>query len=381
MDILIPDLDFTSHPGLLALFILFAFTLLVQLVYYWIMFSRLAFYRAKRKPEPTVPVSVVVCAKNEAHNLRKNLPLILSQNYPAFEVVIVNDSSDDDTADVLEDFANLHQNLKVIHIPQNLNFFSGKKFPLSLGIKSASYEHLLLTDADCRPVDENWIWEFASAYGHGTEIVLGYGPYERRRSLLNLLIRYETLHAALQYLSYALSGIPYMGVGRNLSYKKSLFYRNKGFISHYTIKSGDDDLFINQTATGRNTRIEISRASQTISRAKRSFGSWWGQKRRHLTTSRHYKFRHKLLLGLYSLSHTGFYLLFALLLAVNYNIVVLLPLFCLRLITQLVIVKKSMTRLSEKNLLLISPFLDVALAIINPSLAFSNLVKRQHKWK
>ncbi len=139
-----------------------------------------------------------------------------------------------------------------------------------MGIKSARYETLLLTDADCVPASENWMQLMQDGYRPETEIVLGYGGYHPTSSLLNRIIRFETFHAALQYLSYALAGIPYMGVGRNLSYKKDVFLRNKGFSSINQIPGGDDDLFINQVANKHNTAIVIDREAHTLSEAKRT---------------------------------------------------------------------------------------------------------------
>jgi cellulose synthase/poly-beta-1,6-N-acetylglucosamine synthase-like glycosyltransferase len=272
----------------------------LQLIYFWGIFARFAFYRRKEKIVTAQPVSVVICAKNEYYNLKNNLPLILNQDYPDFEVVVVNDASDDETIFLLQDLEREHKRLKVVNITQDLNFFKGKKFPLSLGIKSAKHELLLLTDADCIPSGPNWIKEMAGNFDSKTEIVLGYGPYEKKNNLLNMIIRYETIMTAVQYFSYALAGMPYMGVGRNLAYRKSLFIKHKGFISHYTIKSGDDDLFINMAATGKNTKIEVHPDSYTFSPAKNIFRDWWYQKRRHLSTGKYYKPKHKFVLGVYS---------------------------------------------------------------------------------
>ena len=288
-------------------YIVFVSAFVVQMLYYWGVFSRLAFYRKKASDKSLYrPVSVVISAKNEFLNLQQNLPLILEQEYPDFEVVIVNDCSDDDTDYLLRDLVKRYDKLKVVNITNNVNFFTGKKFPLSMGIKSAKNEFLLLTDADCRPNSKNWIHEMQSNYTDKTSIVLGYGAYEKKKGFLNKLIRYDSLRIAIEYFSLALSGFPYMGVGRNLSYTKKLFFENKGFTSHYRIKSGDDDLFINQAATSNNTRIEISTDSHTISEPKTNLNDWIKQKKRHLTTGKYYKTKHKFILGLFALSQLLF---------------------------------------------------------------------------
>lgn len=327
------------------------------------------------------PVSIVVCAKNEFQNLKNNLPVLLSQDYPDYEVIVVNDASDDETVFLLQDLERAYPRLRVVNIEQDLNFFRGKKFPLSIGIKSAKNECLLLTDADCIPTDPGWIKEMAGNFSDRTEIVLGYGKYKPRISFLNTVIRYETVMTAIQYFSFALMGLPYMGVGRNLAYKKSVFLRNRGFISHYKIPSGDDDLFINQVASKRNTVIEVDPKSHTVSASKERFSDWWLQKRRHLTTGNLYKKKHKFLLGLYSVSLAGFYLMIPVLLVIQYNLLMVAGVIILRLASWLILFKKSMIRLNEKKLLLISPLIELFLLGVYPVMILVNQVIREKKWK
>jgi len=250
----------TELPDVLlfAAFLVFALGFAGQIYYHWIYFRRLAFFKEQDIQNEELPVSIVVCARNEYENLRKNLPLLLNQDYPYFEVVVVDDSSDDDTTELLNSFDKKYGNLKVFKLERNLNFFKGKKFPLALGIKSATYDIILLTDADCRPASDKWIRKMQANFKSGTDIVLGYGAYEKKGNFLNKLIRFDTFHIALQYLSLALAGKTYMGVGRNLSYRKSVFNQQKGFSGHYQIISGDDDLFISSVATKTNTRIEVT---------------------------------------------------------------------------------------------------------------------------
>jgi len=230
------------------IFYTFCGVIAIQIFYYLFFFTRLAFYKKKEKTVSMQhPVSIIVCAKDEAHNLAKNLPGILVQDYKTtHEIVVVNDNSTDDTRYLLEEFQKSFKNLNQIELSQEAKLIEGKKFPLSIGIKSAKHEILLLTDADCVPASENWLYKMQNAYDENIAVVIGYGAYRKSKGILNKLIRFETFHTALQYFSYALAGIPYMGVGRNLSYKRDLFFKHKGFSSINTIPSGDDDLFINK---------------------------------------------------------------------------------------------------------------------------------------
>lgn len=332
-------------------FFLFCTVIAVQVVYYLYFFSRLAFFKAPaREVNVEHPVSVIICARDEADNLARNLPGVLVQDYKTtHEVVIVNDNSTDEGRYVIEEFQKSFKNINHIQLTQEAKMISGKKFPLSIGIKSAKYEIVLLTDADCTPASEHWMQKMQDAYDENTEIVLGYGAYHKRPGLLNKLIRFETFHTAIQYLSYALAGTPYMGVGRNLSYKKNVFLRNKGFSSINQIPSGDDDLFINQVANAANTAVVIDPEAHTVSEPKKRWSDWMTQKYRHYTTGRYYKPKHKFLLGLYSLS---LFLLYPLLVVsiLFFNWWIALAVFGVRLIIQAVIFYKGMKKLNEADL-------------------------------
>ncbi|MCD6598647.1 MAG: glycosyltransferase, partial [Bacteroidales bacterium] len=292
---------------LLILFLLAAF---IQFFYWGFFYSRLAFYKEKRKNSKACPVSVVICAKDEAENLKKYLPVILSQHYPDYEVIVVNDCSEDNTAEVLEEFEKKFAHLRTTIIKKDEKFTHGKKLALTIGIKAAKNEWLLLTDADCVPETPDWISGMQKNFTNDTSVVLGYGGYFYKKGLLNNYIRNDTLYTAIQYFSFAMAGIPYMGVGRNLAYRRSVFFENKGFSSHAKLASGDDDLFVNQIAEKKNTKVEFNTKSHTRSEAKNTFKKWVKQKKRHLTTGRYYDLKTKWLLGVEVLSRVIFYLLF-----------------------------------------------------------------------
>lgn len=323
----------------------------IQVAYYAGLFSRLAFYKTKPKlHNQEQPVSVIVCARDEAGNIVKNLPGVLVQDYKTtHEVILVNDNSVDDSRFVIEELQKSFKNLISLPLTQEAKLMSGKKFPLSMGIRTARYETLLLTDADCVPASEHWMKLMQNAYSNGTEIVLGYGAHRKAPGMLNKIIRFETFHSALQYLSYALAGIPYMGVGRNLSYKKEVFIRNKGFSAINQIPGGDDDLFINKVATKTNTSIVIDADAHTISDAKKTWSDWLRQKYRHYSTAKYYQTKHKVLLGLYSCTQ---FLMYPLTIAaiIFYNWWLALIMFFVRLIIQAFVLNKTMKQLNEEDL-------------------------------
>ena len=346
------DLPKLLQDWQLILFICFCVVAFIQVFYFLFFFCRLAFYKSRgRVNSQTHPVSVIICARDEAENLVVNLPGALVQSYQTtHEVIVINDNSFDESKYILEDLQKTFRQLQVVELTQEAKMIPGKKFPLSIGIKTAKHEILLLTDADCVPASEKWIEQMQASYDENTEIVLGYGAFHKKKGLLNKVIRWETFHSALQYLSYALAAVPYMGVGRNLSYKKDVFFRHKGFASHNNIPGGDDDLFINKAATKHNTKININKDSFTLSHAAATWEEWRNQKRRHYTTSKFYKPLHKFLLGLYAASHFFYFPLLAAT-AVFYDWKLALSVYLFRALLQLIVYAKTMAKLEERDLL------------------------------
>ena len=341
-------------------FTFFCLVCFIQLFYYSWFFIRLAFYRKPMKEKSQQhPVSVIICARDEAANLAENLPGALSQTYPStHEVIVVNHNSQDDTRYLLEEFKKSFKGLHIVNLEYEAKGIPGKKYPLGMGIREARHEVLVLTDSDCLPASEFWVEKMQDGYLDGTQIVLGYSPYKKKPGLLNKLIRFETFHSAIQYLSYALAGQPYMGVGRNLSYKKELFLRNKGFSFINHVPGGDDDLFINKVATASNTRIVIDKESFTHSESKKTFREWVRQKTRHYTTGKYYKLRHKWLLSFYSISHILFYPAFILSLIYG-PLQATLIVFLVRFLVQGIVYFRCMTKLGESDLFPMWWLLDI----------------------
>ena len=343
---------------------LFFAAFLTQMGYYLLVYLKLPLYKPAKKRKSAKSVTVIICAKNEEENLAQFLPRVLEQDYPEFEVVVVNDCSTDGTEQLLSEMSVRYKHLRYTSIPSNEKFLHGKKLAVTIGLKSARYNHVLLTDADCYPVSNLWLQKMTSNLTREKKIVLGYGGYERRKGLLNLLIRYETVFTAIQYLSYAIGGRPYMGVGRNLAYEKALFFNNKGFASHYHLSSGDDDLFVNEIAVKENTAVEISKESHTLSIPKTSFRNWIKQKKRHLSAGVHYKWGSRIRIAGELISRLVIYTTLALVSAVSIWRWPVVLLFGVFLITKLIIFKMGMRRLDEKYLLLPSLLLDPIMPLL-----------------
>ena len=365
--------------GITGLFIL---ALLVQLLYYYLVFLRVPAFRRNVHTKKH-PISVIICARNEADNLQNNLTSVLEQKHKDYEVIVVNDCSTDETDEVIGEYLKKYKHLRTTTISPDKKFTHGKKLAITVGIKAASHEWLVFTDADCKIKSDQWLNRLQENFSENKEIVLGYGGYARRKGLLNAYIRYDTLFIAMQYLGFALSGMPYMGVGRNLAYRKSLFFRNKGFASHYGILSGDDDLFVNETANKSNTVVEFHPQSHTVSVPKQSWRMWSQQKKRHFSTAKHYRDSNIFWLGLEPFSRFLFYLLFGVLLGLNIFTIFVLGAFGFRFISQMVIVKLTMIRFKEKGSLLAWIIFDIISMFINFSIYLSGVFSRSKKlrWK
>ena len=361
------------------LLIIFAGTFLLQLTHFLVFFTRMT---QKQKPvvvEKLQPVSIIIAARNEEQNLLKFLPKIFEQDYPEFEIIVVNDRSWDKSIDVLQAFALKHNNLHLVEIPDHEKDGFAKKFAITLGIKAAKHELLVCIDADCYPNSKNWLKEMASRHTSSKNLILGASPYVREKGLLNKVIRFDTAQIAIQYLSLAKAGIPYMGVGRNLSYTQELYDSVRGFKSHYYIPSGDDDLFVNEAGTKRNTTVVFSEEAITFSVPKKNFIDWWRQKKRHLTTGKHYKTFHKILLTLYPASLAAMYISLPFLLVMHNWWYIALGIVGFRMLLQMIIFSRPFSVMESKDLILLAPFLEIFLLIVNPILLISKKKKKKQR--
>lgn len=293
-----------KEPGSLTfIFYLFVVVLVIQVI--WLIAFGLAFTNDRRLAtiQPvSLPVSVIVCAHDEEQNLRELIPLLLAQQHTEYELIIVDDRSNDGTYDLLLDITRREPRVRLVRVTNVPAHVNGKKYAITLGIRAAKYEHILLTDADCRPVTTQWINSMVSGFSNGITFVLGFSPYQRRAGILNSFIRFETLLTGIQYIGLALLGRPYMGVGRNLAYRKSVFLQAKGFNEYLGITGGDDDLFVNQHANASNTKVAIGNDALTVSVPKATWQEFFRQKLRHLSVGKYYRVRDRMLLATFTLS-------------------------------------------------------------------------------
>ena len=334
-------------------------------------------------------VTIVICGHNESYNLSQYLRALLTQDYPTYEVIVVDDGSEDNSRDVIEQYMVRDPRVRMTFVPYGARVGSTKKLALTLAAKAAQYDYLLLTDADCVPESDQWIRQMMSGFGESKDIVLGFGAYFSEPGHINRLVRFDTLFNGLHYLGAALCGHPYMGVGRNLAYRKSLFFESGGFSHLMTTRAGDDDLFVNHVATKSNTAVVIHPKSITWSPAKKSFKEWWQHKRRHLSVSPAYRWGTKFRLTLEPLTRGLFY---ALVLGIvlyqgianfqfsifNFQLQIAVALFVIRWLVQTAILNVSARRMGLKRFRMMSVlWFDIVLPLVN---LWMLLIPKKYKW-
>ncbi|MCP4438733.1 MAG: glycosyltransferase [Aureispira sp.] len=356
------------------LFYSWIFFVVCQFLFWGILFNKQLVFTKQVIKKELPSVSIIICARNEVSNLQKYLPSILEQDYPDYEVWVIDDASTDRTREVLTGLATKHSNLHIHSIATKAS--KGKKAALQKGIELAQYEWLLLTDADCKPSSNQWIKSMQAATTPDTQIVLGYGPNYSHPVLVSQWSSFETSYTAIQYLSLAAWGSPYMGVGRNLMYKKELFLQNNGFQKHQHLASGDDDLFVNKVANSINTNICISPKSFVYSEPKQTWGALYQQKTRHYSTATSYRLVHQVLLILLSLSHFGYILLSIALLVLGCYPLYILGTYLLRLLLLYIVWNNWLNIFNNKKLLKLLWFFDIFIVlyyiVMAPALFRSN---------
>lgn len=348
----------------LILLIFFATVVFFLLLYYACLFARFLFHKQKKIREIRQDsISIVIASCDQAHHLLRTLPAILSQHYNDFEVIVVDDNSQDDTKMVVEDFQKQYANLRFVELNTSVTNIKGKKFPLSIGIKEARNKLIVLTDPDCMPASQYWLQNMAKHFAGGKQIVLGYSTYERKKGVFNRLLRYDSLQTAIQYFSFALARMPFMGRGQNLAYTKDVFYKQKGFASHNHIIYGDDDIFVGKASTKTNCDIEYFSESFTVARPKASFGLWFREKKGYITTRQFYKPGVRFLLDFFAVLNLLFYVSFGFALAYTVNhlnlLIAVISVFAFKLLLQYLLYGFIASRLKEKEVIPYILFLDI----------------------
>lgn len=367
-----------------VILISFGLATLLLILYYGFIHLRIGLYRKKTQiTDKKEPVSIVVCVKDDYDLLKEKLFYLLEQEYPLYEVIIVNRASQDETEYLLKVFQETYPHLKIVNLQNNVNYFKGKKFPLSIGIKSAKYDIILLTDADCLPQNYHWIENMSENFTEGTQIVLGYNAIESRPTLMNLLLQYDNASKAAFCFGFALFKKPYIGFGKNLAYRKSFFFENEGFIKHYRLPMGDDSLFVNKNATKSNTNICLNKDSFTISLPQTRFFSWIQEKRQEARVTREFSFANNLSLFFYPFSVLVFHAALIALLVLNFQLLwkICFGILAFKLIAQIFsFFKLSKNLNTPQKAAFFAPVLELFFLIFN-FVIYLTALKNDKRWK
>jgi len=377
MELFLPDFDSAFSTNI---FWFFCVVSMIQFLYTTLVYSRLSFHKNREISKTEEGVSIIIAARNESENIFNHLPFILEQNYPKFEVIVINHQSTDDSKYILDAYKRQYPHLRIIEIEKSVHLKYGKKLPITVGVKGAKYERLLFTDADCKPNSHEWLQSMSKHFTDKKQIVLGYGPYIKRKGWVNKMIRFDTAWIAMNYLSLAKAKIPYMGVGRNMAYTKSIFNEVGGFKSHYSISSGDDDLFIQEAAKKKNYTINVEEKSFCFSEPPETWKQWMNQKSRHFTTSHKYTFINKVMLGIYPMTLLLMLSSFVFLMLDEDFRWLSLVVFGFVFLIKWLILGLAMRKLKEKSFILFIPVLDILYAIFAPILYYSIEKKGKNKW-
>ncbi len=361
---------------------IYAFSWIFQVFYHLFFMLKTATWKTPARTNGSKPLSVIICAKNEAQNLEQFIPYVCTQDYPNYEVIVVNDGSSDETEMTLAQLKSKYSNLYYTSIHSSKQFYSGKKLALTIGIKAANNEYLIFTDADCKPTSDQWLKEISSQFSSEKQIIVGHGRFSKKKTLFNLFLRYETFWNAVQYMGFALRGQAFMAVGRNMAYTKSLFLEKDVFKPYLNMASGDDDLFMRACANKHNTTVQLNYNSQTESIPPNNMNEWINRKSRHLTTSPKYKFSIKLSLITEVLTRQIFWLLTLCSLFFPIFTPVTISLFVVRLVIMQVILGKAAKKMGENRLYLAALVFDLIIPIVIGYVWIINIFSaKKKKWK
>jgi glycosyltransferase involved in cell wall biosynthesis len=365
---------------------LFALLILagIQILYWGHYFSRVSsLYEIPEKQLTVFPkVSVVICFKGLSEDFEKNIAAVAEQDYPDFEVILVNDFSSQNDQDKLSGFLSTLKSKTPLRLINASKDVPGKKQAVYDGVLSAVGEYILFTDMDCRPVSSNWIKKMISVLTEkGESVVLGYGPMERGNNLISWFAGFETIMTGLQYFGYHLAGETYMSVGRNWMIKKSVYASNYMKMKGTHLSSGDDDLMIQALDDKMKITCCLDPEAFVYSKPKSDLIDFLQQKTRHISTSFYYPFNISVKLFLFSFSITAYYFLAVVFLFFGkISLTLLIGISLLKWLIQSILHHKAFSKLDGVRYFFLYPVAEILLAIYYPVLGLYSVLVKRKSW-
>lgn len=352
-------------------------TFLIQLRYYLGRYGRIPVYKQKISNKTTPPVSVIVVVDDSLYYVDEILPRLLSQDYGAYEVVVVDNGSSVEVVEAIQMLAARYSHLKSTRINPDPKFTHRRKLALTVGIKAAQYPNLIFTETGSYPTSNQWLSFMAKGFTTG-EVVIGYTGIERGKGLTNRLIRCSRLMVSIRYLSSAIRGRAYKAVNTNMGFTSHLYFGNKGY-NYLRLNTGDDDLFIQKIADKNNTSVILHPKATMRETHYGGLSRWFNERRFYSYTFKYYPFRVKAGIFTELASRTLFFAVAAaiLILMIPYAWIGAVVLLVLRYLAVYFTVSRICVRLGEKGLLwafiihdFISPVTETLLSLsrrIRPS--------------
>ena len=367
----------------MAILIVFGVITLIQLVYYYVIYGRFAFHRKKSALGfRDIPVSVVIVVRDDAALAVQNLPQLLEQQYSFYEIVIVNDRSrDENSLQAIREYKDRYPNIKLVDLSTAVSTSRGKKMAISMGVKCATYDHILLTAPNCKPNSRQWLSKMAQNFQFQQKIVLGYNTYEKKKGIYSHFLLYDNLIGAVQYFAHALMHSTYRGDLNNLAFVRPLFYKQNGFIAYNHLLYGEEDIFVHRASTPNNVAVEYDPDAATLQQHTPSYGYWRLHKVSLFFTRKYNSMKNRLLLSGYELTNLLFYVLLALSIVAALHqpiaLYITIGIAVLRIASLYVVMGISAARLQEKQNIPSLLFYDLLFAILTPLLWLS--AKLHHK--
>ncbi|MBR6904753.1 MAG: glycosyltransferase [Bacteroidales bacterium] len=367
----------------MAILILFGVITLIQLVYYYVIYGRFAFHRKKSALGfRDIPVSVVIVVRDDAALAVQNLPLLLEQQYSSYEIVIVNDRSrDEHSLQAIREYKDRFPNIKLVDLSTAVSTSRGKKMAISMGVKCATYDHILLTSPDCKPASRLWLSKMAQNFQFQQRIVLGYNTFEKKKGIYSHFLHFDNLISAVQYFAHALMHSTYRGDLNNVAFVRPLFYKQNGFIAYNHLLYGEEDIFIHRASTPNNVAVEFDPDAVTLQQHSPSYGYWRLHKVSLFFTRKFNSLKNRILLSGYELTNLLFYGILALAIVISMHqplaLYIAIGIAVLRIASLYVVMGIAAKKLHETQIIPQLLFYDLLFAILTPLLWLS--AKLHHK--